>query len=77
MSTIEDFYSTPESIKQSKDQSTAVNTKVKWIPVDDPTDPCPEGCKVQLINEADKIAIYGVYWKGDTRWTHWQGVPDF
>lgn len=63
--------------RATNDLAAVVNTQVKWIPVDHPNYPCPEGSKVQLINEADRVAVYAVYWKGDKRWTHWQGMPDF
>lgn len=66
-----------KALRLNKDQSTLVNTGVKWIKVNSATKPAPQGVKLQLINRADGNACYGVYTSGDNRWTHYQGVPTF
>lgn len=66
------------SIKQTTDRAACVNTSVRWIPFTEQMPPL--GAKVQLINEADRSAMYGTLAPADLqsgRFTHWQACPTF
>lgn len=58
------------TIKPSHDGSVIVDYDYYWLPIDT----CPIGSKVQLLGEGG-VAVYGIYRRGDTFWTHWCPLP--
>lgn len=62
------------SIRPSSDGTTVVNTRTKWLKINEDT-PC--GVKLQLIRKADGVAHYGPYTKSDKHHTHWFPLPVF
>ena len=62
------------TIKNTNDRQATVDTKVRWIPIDENA---PLGTKVQLINRKDGVALYGHIRSGDRSFTHWAPLPTF
>lgn len=62
------------TIKTTNDGKAAVNTELFWIPIAE-VEP-PLGTKLLLINRRQGIALMG-YYKQDSGFTHWQGLPRF
>jgi len=56
------------------DQTVAIDPATKWIPINALT---PRGVKLQLINKAAGVALYGALLPGDTFFTHYYPVPTF
>lgn len=54
-------------------KTVAIDRGYHWQPVGPDT---PQGVKVQLINRARGVAVYGHYTRG-SEWTHWAPLPTF
>ena len=50
--------------------TVAVATDVYWQPIES----CPRGVKVQLLNDAAGVAVYGTY-SGEAFWDFWSPLP--
>lgn len=55
----------------SSDKAAAVAPAWHWLPIDENT---PRGVKLQLINRAAGVAVYGHH-TGHGDWTHWAPLP--
>ena len=63
-----------KNIKLTTDRAAVVDKDYHWIPVSQAQP--PRGAKVQLINRALGVAVYGT-WEPRAGWTHWAGLPTF
>ena len=55
-------------------KAAAVDDGFHWLPIGTTT---PRGCKLQLINRAAGVAVYGVLGTQVEFWTHWAPLPTF
>ena len=62
------------TVEINADRTAAVDRKTKWIPIDENT---PRGVKLQLINRAYGVALYGKHDPKDKFFTHYFPLPTF
>lgn len=63
-----------QDIRINDDRSAAVDHGYHWRLIDKDT---PRGVKLQLINRAAGVAIYGRLTTDDDFFTHWAPMPKF
>jgi len=55
-------------------KTVAIDPEYHWREIDKDT---PRGVKIQLINKADGVAMYGALISSDRYFTHWAPLPTF
>lgn len=61
-------------MKTNADQTVLIDAGYHWRPI---TKDTPRGVKMQLINKAAGVALYGTLGPGDPWFTHWAPAPTF